>query len=164
MAHYEYGTTLERRHLYFGIPAVALSAIVGTAVFSSLEDGVDVTTRLIFGLLSIASAVVAALQTFLNLSDRGAKHKSAGACYGGIRRDLELLKTMPPAEVDSMREALEDIKCKMDELAASAPSIPSRFKAKIDERLKSKLHDRIFTLEPSDGPKEKKPFADSESR
>ncbi|MFN2624060.1 MAG: SLATT domain-containing protein [Chthoniobacterales bacterium] len=149
MVHYEYGTILERRHLFFGIPAVVLSTIVGTAVFSSLEThSGDANGRIIFGLLSMLAAAVAALQTFLNLSDRAAKHKASGAAYGAIRRELELLKTLPPETSEQMRLALEAIKNKMDDLAAASPSIPSRFKAKIDARLKSKLHNRVFNLEP----------------
>ena len=74
------------------------------------------------------------------------KHKSAGAAYGAIRRDIELLKTLPPDKVEAMQQCLAGIKAKMDELAASAPGLPSRFKQRIDDRLKSRAHDRIFAL------------------
>ncbi|QJE95205.1 SLATT domain-containing protein [Luteolibacter luteus] len=144
-AHYEYGSKLESRHFWFGIPAIILSTAVGASFF---KDGVDAQIRLGLGLLSMASAVVAALQTFLNLSDRAAKHKASGASYGAIRRALELLKTLPPADGDKMRQALEDIKGRMDDLAASAPAIPSKFKDKIDKGLKGRIHNRIFRLIP----------------
>lgn len=147
MVHYEYGSLLERRHLYFGIPAIVLSTIVGTAVFSSWESSAqDGLWRVIFGMLSMLSASITALQTFLNLSDRASKHKLAGATYGAIRRELELLKTVPPQTEDQMREYLQKIKQKMDDLAENAPGIPSSFKQKIDERLKSKSHNRIYDL------------------
>lgn len=149
MVHYEYGSLLERRHLYFGIPAIALSTMVGTAVFSSWESASEGGwVRVVFGMLSMLAAAITALQTFLNLADRVAKHKSAGASYGAIRRNLELLKTLPPATEDEMRRCLQDIKRQMDELADNSPGIPSRFKQKIDERLKSKSHDRIYQLSP----------------
>src|SRR4030095_5088109 len=78
MIHYEYGSVLERRHLYFGISAIVLSTIVGTAVFSTWESAaIDGWLRVLLGLLSMISAAVAALQTFLNLLDRAAKHKAA---------------------------------------------------------------------------------------
>jgi len=73
--------------------------------------------------------------------------------YVEIRRELELLKTIPPQTEDDMRECLQKIKQKMDELADNAPSIPSRFKQKIDEMLKSKNHDRIYQLTPRVEPK-----------
>ncbi|MDH4321474.1 MAG: SLATT domain-containing protein [Desulfobulbaceae bacterium] len=147
MVHYEYGSLLERRHLYFGIPAIVLSTIVGTAVFSSFESSANNEwLRVVFGMLSMLAASITALQTFLNLSDRAAKHKSAGANYGAIRRELELLKTMPPHTEDGISKLLENIKIKMDDLAESSPGIPSKFKQKIDERLKSKNHRRIYEL------------------
>jgi hypothetical protein len=153
MIHYEYGSVLERRHLYFGISAIVLSTIVGTAVFSTWESAaIDGWLRVLLGLLSMISAAVAALQTFLNLLDRAAKHKAAGANYGAIRRELELLKTIPPETEDKIKEALEAIKSRMDELTASVPGIPSRFKQRIDDKLRSRAYDRIYQLEPNSAP------------
>ena len=150
MAHYEYGSLLERRHLFFGVPAVVLSTAVGTTIFSAWESSPEngLLLHIMLGLLSMLAAVITALQTFLNLADRAAKHKSAGASYGAIRREIELLKSIPPSTEDQMRENLEGIKQKMDELAGTSPGIPSRFKQKIDTRLKSKSHDRIYQLNP----------------
>ena len=145
MAHFEYGSILEKRHILFGIPAIVLSTAVGTAVFASWETGsTQQWHRILFGLLSIAAACMAALQTFLNLSDRAAKHKASGAAYGAVRRELELFKMLPPTTDEQLRQELEKIKNRMDELAASAPSIPSRHKEYIDKIIKSRLSGEIF--------------------
>lgn len=73
MVHYEYGSVLERRHLFFGVPSIALSTIVGTAVFSSWESASNNGwPRIALGLLSVLAATITALQTFLNLADRAA--------------------------------------------------------------------------------------------
>ena len=150
MVHYEYGSLLERRHMFFGVPAIVLSTIVGTAIFSSWESGAENTAlKILFGLLSMLAAAVSALQTFLNLADRAAKHKAAGASYGAIRRELELLKILPPEAEAEVRASLDDVKKRMDDLASNAPSIPSAFKQKIDERLKSHQHSRIYELDAS---------------
>ncbi|MFC7339222.1 SLATT domain-containing protein [Haloferula chungangensis] len=148
MAHYEYGSLLESRHLWLGIPAVLLSTIVGTAVFASWESnaGGD-ALRILFGLLSMLAAAVAALQTFLNMSDRAAKHKAAGAAYGAIRRELELFKTLPCESEEETKSFFLQVKERMDDLAASSPSIPSKHKRRIDDKLKSRIHDRIFQLQ-----------------
>ncbi len=148
MAHYEYCSILERRHLYFGIPAIVLSTLVGTAVFSSWETAVnDGWGRIVFGMLSMLAAAITALQTFLNLAEKASKHKNSGASYGALRRDLELLKTLPPETEDEMKKQLQVIKLKMDELAANSPGIPSKFKVMIDKRLKSSKHERMFRLD-----------------
>ena len=151
MVHYEYASLLERRHLYFGVPAIVLSAVVGTAIFSTWGSTANTWLHIVFGLLSMLAAAVSALQTFLNLAERAAKHKSAGASYGAIRRELELLKSLPPTSAEAVQEALLAIKLRMDELADHAPGVPSLFKDKIDERLKRRGHDRIFHLPPSQG-------------
>ena len=65
-----------------------------------------------------------------------------------VRRELELLKSLPPADEEGIRAALLAIKEQMDELAANSPSIPSAFKARIDAHLKSQSHDRIYQLGP----------------
>lgn len=149
MVHYEYGSVLDRKNVLLGIPAVLLATIVGAAVFGEWSDSeTSSLPKIIFGMLSIASAAFSALQTFLNFSDRAAKHKTAGACYGAIRRRLELLKTMPPETPDEIRVALQEIKQEMDELAATSPGVPSAMKKKIDAVLKSSAHHRIFQLEP----------------
>jgi hypothetical protein len=147
--NYEYGSILVRRNFYLGIPAVILSTIVGTAVFTSLsETATKPAVKIVVGLLSLVSAVLATLQTFLNLSDRAAKHKYAGARYGAIRRRLELLKTMPPTTSDDLQKELASIKNEMDEIAAESPSVPSAMKDRIDKKLKSRGHKRIFDLPP----------------
>lgn len=148
MVHYEYASKLEKRHIWFGATSMVLSTIVGTAVFSSWESSADIEwVRIFFGMLSIAAASTAALQTFLNFSDRAAAHKMAGARYGSLRRDLELLKSVPPESEDDMMRELEKVKLKMDELAEKSPGVPSKFKSTIDEKLKSKKHKRIYDLD-----------------
>src|SRR3990170_2514697 len=58
----------DKWHYRFGIQTIALSAIVGTSVFASLEDLGGQDWKIILGLVSIISAATAlsGLQTFLN--------------------------------------------------------------------------------------------------
>ena len=150
MVHYEYASLLEKRHLWLGASTMVLSTIVGTAVFSSWEaTAVDNLMRTLLGMLSLLAAAMAALQTFLNFSDRAAQHKSAGVSYGAIRRELELIKTVPPKTEEEIVKMLQIIKLKMDELAEKSPGVQSKFKQKIDQRLNSKMHRRIYELSVS---------------
>jgi len=59
---------------------------------------------------------------------------------------LELLKTFPPTSDQELERKLEAIKKEMDDLASSAPHVPSGLKRKIDDELKSREHRRIFNL------------------
>lgn len=144
--HYECGTHFSRRNLHLGIPAIVLSASVGTAVFASLETAAAGHMRIVVGLVSIAAAVLASLQTFLGYAERADRHRTAGAEYGGVRRSLELLKTIPPQSEQELRTILDNIKNRMDDLAKNCPEVPSWLKDKVDNELKSREHKRIFDL------------------
>lgn len=144
--HYECGTHFSRRNYHLGIPAIVLSTSVGTAVFASLETAAAGHMRILVGLVSIAAAVLASLQTFLGYAERADRHRTAGAEYGGVRRSLELLKTMPPQTEEDLGSALDAIKSKMDELAKNAPEVPSWLKDRVDTELKSREHRRVFHL------------------
>lgn len=70
--HDEAARYYDKWHYRFGIQTIALSAIVGTSVFASLEDLGGQDWKIILGLVSIISAATAlsGLQTFLNFGAR----------------------------------------------------------------------------------------------
>lgn len=145
--HYACSNYFAKLHYWLGIPAVALSAIVGTAVFVSLERDLDGAWKIAVGTVSIAAAVLASLQTFLGLSERAESHRAIAAQYAAVRRDLELLKTFYE-DVPSPSEQMATIKATMDELAQKSPEVPGRLKSWIGKRLKERGHDRVFSLPP----------------
>ncbi|NJA04555.1 DUF4231 domain-containing protein [Methylococcaceae bacterium WWC4] len=146
LIHYECGVWYSRLNYLLGIPAIVLSTAVGTAVFASFETSTTGAERIFVGLLSIISAVLASLQTFLRFSERAEHHRSTGSGYGAVRRSLEFLKTFPPSDEDALKQAFNAIKEQMDELAKEAPEVPSRMKRKLDNEVKNRTHDRIFHL------------------
>src|SRR5262249_46272001 len=85
-----------RRHL--GFTATALSTVVGTTVFATLETSPNVYIKIVVGLLSIAAAVLGSLQTFLNYPELAEKHKIAAVEYGELKRTIKRLQASPPAE------------------------------------------------------------------
>ena len=148
-AHYECGAWYNRLNRLLGIPTIVLSAGVGTAVFATLDKGASGSLKVILGLLSVTAAVLSSLQTFMAFGDLGTRHKAAGARYGAIRRSLELLKVNPPTGEHEVSQELLRIKREMDELAESAPHVPSSLKRRIDEEMKSRDHKRIFDVPAS---------------
>jgi hypothetical protein len=91
--HYENAQRLDKFNLFLGIPVVCLSAFVGTSVFASLGKNVESNIRIIIGLISVAAAVLASLQTFLGFSEKAERHKVYGAHYGSLRRKIEVAFT-----------------------------------------------------------------------
>lgn len=142
-AHYACMRLFSRLHLLLGIPGLALSTAVGTAVISSLEDEATSTWKIFWGLLSVLAAVLTALQTFLGLAERAEKHRQTGAGYGAVRRQLELLKTFPTSEEEDL-ETLRAVKDDMDELAKNAPELPASIVTKFFGYLAGKERESIF--------------------
>jgi hypothetical protein len=106
-----------------------LSFIVGTTIFATLNvPGQYLWIRIVAGLLSLAAAVLAALQTFFNYSDVVVQHKKAAADYEAVLHELDLFILYYESEgestVEKAIEALKAITDRMDEIAQISQSIP----------------------------------------
>ncbi|MGF6965197.1 hypothetical protein OKW43_002202 [Paraburkholderia sp. WC7.3g] len=125
MSHYDMADLLSARERRMGWLVTALTAFVGTAVFASLSaPPVSIGMRIVVGLVSVAAAMSAALQTFLRYAERAEKHRAAGARYGAVRRRLEAVFA---GDADA-REThyLSAIRTELDRLAEDSPNVPPR--------------------------------------
>jgi hypothetical protein len=136
-SHYRAALRFSRLNFLFGFPTVVLATIVGTSVFATLQAKPDFWWQVAVGLMSIAAAILSALQSFLGYNDKAEKHRSAGAKYNAIGRELELWLSLPQEDL----EKLDAIRLRIDALAQESPHIPE---AVHREMAKSK---RIIPLE-----------------
>ena len=127
LAHYESAEHFCKRKFSLGIPAVVLSALVGTTVFATLQKQQELWLQIIVGLASVAAAVLTSLQTFLGYSERAEKHRIAGAKYGALGRELEVLRTLDSVDTDIIRE----LKKHLDDLAQESPNNPKNIYYKV---------------------------------
>lgn len=124
----------ERGRYVLGIPTLLASTIVGTSVFSTLSSPGAPPTPLWVGLFSVLAAILAALQTFLDLPTRSERHRATGVKYKAAIRELEQMRaalapgTAPP--VDEIRTA----RALLDGLEDQAPVIMPRIFATIERR------------------------------
>ncbi|MCI0560711.1 MAG: SLATT domain-containing protein [Nitrososphaera sp.] len=116
--HYVAALHFNRRHWFIGTFTVVLAAAVGTSVFATLAKQADLLV--LTGALSVVATLASALQTFLSYGERADKHRVAGARYGVVGRELELL--LARSEFNS--EALAKVKERLDALAQECPHIP----------------------------------------
>jgi hypothetical protein len=132
----------DRARLWLGGPAAVLSAIVGTSVFAAL--GKEVSNPIFkvgIAAISITSAILTALATFLNLSERAEKHRSAGVRYKEVIRDLERILSEGMNNLDqppSDPSVAAGIQKRLDELEESAPIVAER----IYDRVESEWNER----------------------
>src|SRR5262249_42206983 len=124
--HYEAAKYYGRFNYILGIPVVILTSIVGTTVYATLQKSVSVVVQITVGVISVFAAILAGLQTFLRFGERSEKHRTVGAQYGSVRRQIELIKALSPERRGAADEFLNRIRGTLDSLAESAPDVPPR--------------------------------------
>jgi len=119
--HYRAAMRFSKLNFVFGFPSVVLATIVGTSVFATLQAKPDFWWQVTVGMMSIGAAILAALQSFLGYNDKAEKHRTAGAKYNAIGRELELWLSLPEEDVAK----LDSIRQRIDALAQESPHIPA---------------------------------------
>ena len=118
------------------MPVIALTALVGTSVFATLQSDAGPRVQITLGILSVAAAVLASLQTFLGYSERAEKHRVAGAKYGALARHLEELLAVSG---EPQADAIEGIRGAIDSLALESPNTPLKIYRRAEGRVKELL-------------------------
>jgi hypothetical protein len=123
-AYYLEAERLRRLHFWLGVPAIGLSSIVGTAVFASLENQqIAISARVLVALVSIAAAILAALQTFLRLAENAAAHGAAGDWYSAIKRDIEQLQALRRDDRGESKERVDALRQEINKAAQKSPEL-----------------------------------------
>lgn len=120
----------------FGIPTIALSTIVGTAVFASLDKQAGTWGHVVIGLLSVTAAVLSALQTFFDYPERAERHRRAAAKYKAIIRELE--EVLAPDSSKAHDTAwLDTIRGQLDTLEEGTPVVAPGIYEEVEARYRN---------------------------
>jgi hypothetical protein len=84
VGHYRAALRYSRFHFWIALPTVALSALVGTAVFATLQQQSCFWLQLGVGAMSVLAAILTALQSTLSYQELAEKHRAAGAKYNAL--------------------------------------------------------------------------------
>lgn len=98
--HYDTAAACDRSHLWIGLPAASLSAVVGSSVFATLGQQPTRIAQISVGCLSILVTILATLQTFMKFAERAQSHRIIAAAFAGLNRRVEQLLAFPPADED----------------------------------------------------------------
>jgi hypothetical protein len=124
VAHHMAAAYYSRRHRLLGVPVVVLSTIVGTSIFASLQTEVHFAFKIVAGMFSVGAGVFAALQTFLGYEGLSEKHKIAAAKYSELRRDIQQVITVPPADDGKFVAFCEAFRTRWAAVDRESPTIP----------------------------------------
>ena len=124
----------ERGRYMLGVPTLIASTIVGTSVFSALSSPSGGVPSLWVGLFSVLAAILAALQTFLDLPARSAQHRATGVKYKAAIRELEQMRaTLAPGAAPPI-DQINAARAMLDALEDQAPVIMPRIFFAIERR------------------------------
>ncbi len=126
IANYDAANLFSGITLWLGVPAALASAAVGTTVFGSLDESLEVWAKILVGIASFATAVLTSLQTFLKSDDRAAKHRSAGAEYGTVKREIDEVLALECLPESQLVERVARIRERLDDLSREAPVVPRK--------------------------------------
>ena len=122
-AHYLSAQYFANRSYWLGVPVIGLTTFVGTSVFATMQrHEQDIRLQIVVGLASVLASVLASLQTFLGYAQRAEKHRIAGAKYGALGRELEVLR----ASATPTAAAIDDLRKRMEAMALESPNNPAR--------------------------------------
>ena len=105
------------------VPTIALSAVVGTSVFASLNASPAAATAIAVGIVGITATVLAALQTFLDYAGRAERHRAAAVKNKSVIRELEQALTGSLDRRDPRDEWFGELRARLDSLEDTTPVV-----------------------------------------
>jgi hypothetical protein len=141
-AHYDMALKLRKRHTWLGVPVIVTTAVVSTAIFATLEAEPAIGWKVVTGLISVAAAVLAGLQTFFNFAEQAQRHQASAIGYSRLRRHLEQFELRLGATDPSRSKHLEELAGLSDELDhLEGASLP--ISTKVYEGVRERFSDRL---------------------
>lgn len=128
-AHYQMALHLNGRERLLGIPVIATTTVVGTAIFATLQQDAALGWRVATGLLSVIAAVLATLQTFFNYGGEAQRHFEAAVGFARLWRHMDQFKLRHASDTAVLEECLVEFAVlvkELDDLEQQAPRISNR--------------------------------------
>ncbi len=125
-AHAQAASRARHNSFLLGIPAVALSAIVGSAIFATIDKTPNRYLQVAAGFLSLVTSALTALQTFLRLDDQVQNHESASRAFGAIRREIGQLGAIAHHSRQEAESRLNEIRKEYDQASAASRNVPQK--------------------------------------
>ena len=151
-AHYARATRLADFNIWFGVPVVALTTLVATSVFATLQKDVRIELRIAVGIISALAAVLASLQTFLGSRSEPksiACRRSCGRPY--VVRSTNAFPSIPiPRRSRRSEEYLDDLRRRMDEVSAQSLELGERYMTDARRKLSARVGDERVSVASSE--------------
>jgi hypothetical protein len=148
-AHYFVAKRLVRRNCLIGIPAVILSGVLGSGLLVTTQASFNVRWRIVAGIAGVAAAVLTAIQMSANLFGAAERHRSTGAHFDSLSREIEQSLAVCPLSEDIPLQTIELIRKELDSLFERAPALAPEL---LEERRSSRVPEADRTRRYEDSP------------
>ena len=120
-SHFNAEDTWVRLHYFLGVPAAALAAIAGAALFKSQPHWASTFTLL--------ASLLTGLMTFLTPNERAAMHRAAAGEFLALKNDTRLFREVDLLQLHQLKELPEKLRtlsARRNELNQKGPAVPRR--------------------------------------
>ena len=139
ISHNRAASSFKTKYQRLGVVTTVLSTLAASSIFASFADSEKIVWLITAGIISILTAVVNAINTFLSYGELAEKHRQAANGYGELRRFFET-ETLDAESLalDELKELLEIFNQKLSELEKSVPEIPQKLYNTVKKELDRK--------------------------
>jgi hypothetical protein len=142
-AHYMSAEDYGHWNEFFGITTVMLGVGSGSAILGSSQAAeTSAWLKLLLGLLSVSAGIFASLQTFFGFAEKSKQHRTAGASYASLRRQIDAVLSCKQGTC----QKLEEVNQQLDALAKSSPSVRDGVWQRADREQREE-HNRLERME-----------------
>ena len=116
----------ERLTRMLGLAVVALTAVTGTAIVTTLATSASMPAKVVVGILGVAAAVVAAVNEKGPFTDQSKVHADAESLFGKLHtkaKRLERAREEHPVETDEAERQFKELEDEYDALKDSSPDV-----------------------------------------
>ncbi len=119
--HFNAAADLKRLHLWLGIPATIIASLSGASTLADFSHHLIVTS-----ILSLITAALAALITFMNPNERASAHLKGGNEYNALKNKLRIFREIEceVGEEEEIKNKLLILSDKRDQLNSELPQVP----------------------------------------
>jgi len=126
-SHFEASKRGRHYHVWAGLPIVIINVLLGSLLFALLKENLPDWSKWGGGFLSLAAAVLGAVQTFFNFKTEYEGHRSVANQYLAIARECERLLAIycdGKYSLDDLSEKIAVLNDRYQKINAEAEKYP----------------------------------------
>lgn len=140
IGHYISTERYGRFHYILGVPLVGTSAFVSASLFLD-HNQISQLLRNIVIFLSIATTIIASLQTFLRFGEKSELHRAKASKYGTLKRNVERFLAINHTD-EEIKIFLEKIDTEWSHITADAPVTARSIRKEVTDILSKEREER----------------------